>query len=53
MKYKVTINSTPEFSTIVKARTIAEAKRLAIRDALLNRIKVMYSDEIEVEDIYD
>jgi hypothetical protein len=51
MKYKVTIKSTPEFTTTVTARTVAEAKRLATRDALLIRIKVLYSDEIRVEEI--
>lgn len=51
MKYKVTIKSTPEFSTVVPARTVAEAKRLATRDALLIKIRVLYSDEIEVEEL--
>jgi len=51
MKYKVTIKSNPEFETTVTARTVAEAKRLATRDALLIRIKVLYSDEIRVEEI--
>lgn len=48
MKYKVTIKSSPEFSTVLWARTIAEAKRLAVGQANLLRIRVLYSDEIEV-----
>lgn len=40
MKYKVTIKSSPEFSTTVTARTVTEAKRIATRDALLAGIKV-------------
>lgn len=48
MKYKVTIKSIPEFITILYARTVSEAKRLAIGEANLRRIKVLYSDEIEV-----
>lgn len=48
MKYKVTIKSSPEFSTVIWARTPNEAKRLAIGQANLIRIRVLYSDEIEV-----
>lgn len=51
MKYKITIKSSPEFTTTLTARTIAEAKRLATRDALLSGIKVFYSNEIEVEEL--
>jgi len=48
MKYKVNIKSMPEFSTILDARSVNEAKRLAIGQANLIRIRVLYSDEIEV-----
>ena len=51
MKYKVTIKSTPEFSDVVIARTVAEAKRIATRNALVKGIKVLYSDDVWIEDI--
>lgn len=51
MKYKVTIKSNPEFTTTLTAGTVAEAKRLATRDALLIKIRVLYSDDIEVEEL--
>jgi hypothetical protein len=49
MKYKVTINSNPEFTATVTARTVSEAKRPATRSALLAGIKVFYSNDVEVE----
>jgi len=51
MKYKVTIKSTPEFETTLTARTWKEARRLAIAQAHLVRIRVLYSDEIWVEEL--
>jgi hypothetical protein len=51
MKYKVIIKSLPEFRTILIARTVEEAKRIAKSEASLKKIKVLHSDEIEVVEI--
>jgi hypothetical protein len=51
MKYKVTIKSTPHFTTTIKARSTEEAKRIARQQAILSKIRVLYSDEIWIEDV--
>jgi hypothetical protein len=51
MQYKITINSTPEHKETVTARTHAEAKRIATRNAILLGIKVLYIDEIDIEEL--
>ena len=51
MNYKVTIKSTPEYTATIKARSVKEAKRIAIRNALLIGIHVLYSDDKLIEEI--